>query len=121
MYKYGVQRMKQKLWPKEFSALVALVVIASVAIVLMALTHPQPRPFPAALTEVLLTAPLAIWLGQMTAESLQVKHWRSSFGGVVAAGREPATYWACTGVTVTLSAAFLVGFSRALVSLVAEF
>ena len=71
-----------------------------------------------ALAEIALCAPLCLWFGWLTAHAVATGRWATA-GVAVSRVRTAGAFWAYAALSVVIAGAFLAGFVRGALSLVA--
>lgn len=92
--------------------------IGVVALLLPSLVATPPVDGLTALAEIALCAPLCLWFGWLTAHAVATGRWATA-GVAVSRVRTAGAFWAYAALSVVIAGAFLAGFVRGALSLVA--
>lgn len=92
--------------------------IFACALALMLTIGALPSSGAGALAEVLVGAPMALWLARMTAMALHRREWCSLSGAAIRRSGDPAVFWVATAAMMVSAGVFSLGFARAVLSLV---
>ena len=102
---------------REVSLALTWAGIAGSALLVMLTIGALPNSGAGALAEALIGAPMAVWLGQMTALALHRREWRSLSGAAIRRAGDPAVFWVATAAMMISAGVFSLGFARAVLSL----
>lgn len=92
--------------------------IGCVALVLPMLVGARQVSATISMIEIALCAPMAVWLGWLTAHALADRRWVMLSRSVWQL-KDPAWYWAFIIATIAMAGTFLAGFVRGVVSVTA--